>query len=104
MSIGTYLLWNLMTNSGFKDGMSLGGDWFTAWLYIGILCIFAFLGVVVLRNNYDLPFNIAGAMIGILSAIIIITLTGWSKIAFIVGLVVLIVGAFYGDNIFGGGG
>jgi len=94
---------NLMTAQGFNDGLSMGGDWMMAWVYIGVLGTFVFLGEMVLKRNYDYPFNLAGALIGPLLAILIITFTGASKIAFIVGLIGLVAGAFFMDQIMGGG-
>jgi hypothetical protein len=96
----------MMTNSGFSDGMAFGGDWFMAWVYVGILGVFVFLGKVILKDNMDMDFNLTGALIGVLTTIVIITLTGWSKVAFLIGLVILVAGGFFLDQLpwFGGGG
>ena len=97
------VLKNLMTANGFLDGMAIGGDWFMAWVYVGLLGTFVFLGEIVLKRNYDMDFSLPGALAGVLVALVIITLTGWSKVAFIIGLIVLFAGGFFADRFFGGG-
>lgn len=93
---------NLMTGSGYIGG-AYSSEWITAWLVIGILGTFAFLGKKVLHDNMDYPFNLAGSLIGVLLAIIIVTFTGWNKIAFVVGLAGMVGGAFFLDQYLGGG-
>lgn len=70
------VLKNMMTANGFVDGMTIGGDWFMAWVYVGLLGLFTFLGEMVLHRNFDYDFNLIGGLIGVLVAIVIITLTG----------------------------
>ena len=86
---------NLMTGAGF-DGGAYSGAWLSAWGAIGILGILAFLVYMfkVKADYIPIPFSFAGCLTGILAAILVITFTGWTKVGFIVGVVVFFIGGY----------
>lgn len=83
---------NLLTGNGFEGG-AYGSAWFSAWLTIGILIIIVFFIFIVLRNDMmPFEFSLAGSLLGILLAIILISFTTWNKFAFLVGIIGILVG------------
>jgi len=88
---------NIMTVSGFEGGatFSLGVEWVKAWITIGILAIMTFFATMAQKNDMlPIPFHTGGALIGILVSILIITFTGASKIALVIGFVVVVIGGY----------
>lgn len=76
-----------MSGAGFEGG-AYGSEWLSAWGAIGILGLILFLEYMFfVREDYaPFPFSFAGSLIGVLLCIILISLTGWTKLAFIIGI------------------
>jgi len=88
---------NIMTGTGFEGGavFSFGSEWVRAWITIGILVITIFFAFMAQNNDMlPIPFHIGGGLIGVLIAIIIISLTGASKIALGAGLLGVVAGGY----------
>jgi len=88
-----------MSGAGFEGG-AYGAEWISAWIALSILGLIVFLEYIFFVKNDYSPgnFSFAGSLIGILLAIIIITLFGWVKLAFIIGIVGIIVGGYIIGN------
>lgn len=89
-----FVVRNVMTGTGFEGG-AYGGEWIRAWITMGILGLIIFFAVMAQKNDMlPIPFHIGGALAGILVAILIITFTGASKLALLIGFVAVIGGGY----------
>jgi len=93
---------NLMSASGFTGGM--GGEFFLSWIGLALLVIIGMLCKKWLGEEEitGYPYNWLGSLLGVLTYIVTVTLTGSAKLSLIIGLVGMFVGGYFSGTIFGG--
>jgi hypothetical protein len=98
-----FKLYNLMSASGFEGGMASGG-FMMAWIGLALLVIIGMLCKKWLGEEEIIgyPYNWLGSLLGVLTYIVTVTLTGSAKLSLIIGLVGMFVGGYFSGTIFGG--
>lgn len=99
--------YNIMSCKGFETADSVGFSFGPcAQAKLGMVLIF-FITAIVRKwggEEIDLDFSLPGGLIGgLLSYFIIISILGDFKIAFIIGLVGMLIGGYGSGAMFGGG-
>lgn len=95
------MVYNMMTCDGL--GMTFFGGCTFVWL---ILALLVFICLIVRRQLIEwtsVPFNIVGGMVGtILPYVLWVTFTGNYRIGFVIGLIGMFIGGYFGAQLFGG--
>lgn len=99
--------YNILSCKGFETADSLGISFGPcAQAKLGIVILF-FITAIVRRwggEELDVDFSFAGGLIGgLFSYFIIISIFGLFKVAFIIGIVGMLIGGYCGGLIFGDG-
>lgn len=97
MLMGFY---NLMTGSGFAEG-AYSYDWYLAWVSLALLIIITYVLVVLSKNDYMGEYYWPASLMGVVAAALIIVFSGASKVALVIGIVVMLLFGYGYPRVFG---